>query len=79
MDHVRGKTDPAPFTVGLLTFIADRLKVHLREEGVRHDLIAAVFAFDEDDLVRLLARVRALQKFLKQKMAATCWSLIAAR
>jgi glycyl-tRNA synthetase beta chain len=48
----------------LLAFIADRVKVHLREEGVRHDLIAAVFARAEDDLVRLLARVDALQKFL---------------
>jgi glycyl-tRNA synthetase beta chain len=48
----------------LLAFIADRLKVHLREQGVRHDLIAAVFALAEDDLVRLLARVDALAKFL---------------
>ena len=49
----------------LLPFIADRLKVHLREEGVRHDLIAAVFALtEEDDLVRLLARVDALANFL---------------
>ncbi|MGE5269852.1 MAG: glycine--tRNA ligase subunit beta [Thiohalocapsa sp.] len=48
----------------LLDFIADRLKVHLREEGVRHDLIAAVFALAEDDLVRLLARVDALARFL---------------
>jgi glycyl-tRNA synthetase beta chain len=48
----------------LLTFVADRLKVHLRAEGVRHDLIAAVFALAEDDLVRLLARVDALAKFL---------------
>jgi glycyl-tRNA synthetase beta chain len=48
----------------LLGFIADRLKVHLRERGVRHDLIAAVFALAEDDLVRLLARVDALQGFL---------------
>jgi glycyl-tRNA synthetase beta chain len=48
----------------LLEFVADRLKVHLREEGVRHDLIAAVFALGEDDLVRLLARVEALHKFL---------------
>ena len=48
----------------LLAFIADRVKVHLREAGVRHDLIAAVFALAEDDLVRLLARVDALQKFL---------------
>ena len=49
----------------LLTFFADRLKVHLREQGVRHDLIAAVFELGgEDDLVRLLARVHALADFL---------------
>jgi len=45
----------------LLAFFADRLKVHLKAEGVRHDLIDAVFALGgEDDLVRLLARVDAL-------------------
>ena len=49
----------------LLGFFADRLKVYLRERGVRHDLIAAIFALgDEDDLVRLLARVEALGTFL---------------
>jgi glycyl-tRNA synthetase beta chain len=49
----------------LLEFFADRLKVALKEKGVRHDLIAAVFALGgEDDLVRLLARVDALTKFL---------------
>ncbi len=49
----------------LLAFFADRLKVHLREQGVRHDLVAAVFApGGEDDLVRLLARVAALDAFL---------------
>ncbi len=54
----------------LLAFFADRLKVHLREQGVRHDLIAAVFeqgresGGGEDDLVRLLARVHALADFL---------------
>lgn len=49
----------------LLSFFADRLKVHLRERGVRHDLVAAVFAVGgEDDLVRLLARVEALASFL---------------
>ncbi|WP_288116526.1 glycine--tRNA ligase subunit beta [Novosphingobium sp.] len=46
-------------------FLADRLKVQQREAGVRHDLIDAVFALGgEDDLVRLLARVRALQAFV---------------
>ncbi len=47
-------------------FLADRLKVQQREAGVRHDLIDAVFALGgEDDLVRLLARVRALQSFVE--------------
>lgn len=49
----------------LLAFFADRLKVQQREAGVRHDLIDAVFALGgEDDLVRLLARVKALQAFM---------------
>lgn len=49
----------------LLAFFADRLKVALRDRGVRHDLIDAVFALGgEDDLVRLLARVEALGAFL---------------
>jgi len=50
----------------LLAFFADRLKVALKEKGVRHDLIDAVFSLGhEDDLVRLVARVEALQTFLK--------------
>jgi glycyl-tRNA synthetase beta chain len=57
-------------TAELLGFIADRLKVHLRDQGVRHDLIGAVFALAEDDLVRLLARVDALAKFLKTEDGA---------
>lgn len=49
----------------LLDFFKDRLQVALRDRGVRHDLISAVFALGgEDDLVRLLARVGALEKFL---------------
>lgn len=48
-----------------MLFFADRLKVQQREAGVRHDLIDAVFALGgEDDLVRLLARVHALQSFV---------------
>ncbi len=55
----------------LLSFFADRLKVTLRDKGVRHDLIAAVFALGgEDDLVRLLARVDALGVFLKTEDGA---------
>ncbi|MEW6628749.1 MAG: glycine--tRNA ligase subunit beta, partial [Pseudomonadota bacterium] len=50
---------------GLVWFFADRLKVQQKEAGVRHDLIDAVFALGgEDDLVRLLARVHALQSFI---------------
>ncbi|MGZ5928087.1 MAG: glycine--tRNA ligase subunit beta [Rhizomicrobium sp.] len=50
----------------LLSFFADRLKVALKERGIRHDLIDAVFALGhEDDLVRLVTRVEALQAFLK--------------
>jgi glycyl-tRNA synthetase beta chain len=49
----------------LLDFFAERLKVQMRDKGVRHDVIDAVLALgDEDDLVRLLARVQALQSFL---------------
>lgn len=49
----------------LESFLIDRLKVQQREAGVRHDLIDAVFALGgEDDVVRLLARVRALQAFI---------------
>ncbi|MEZ5932067.1 MAG: glycine--tRNA ligase subunit beta [Alphaproteobacteria bacterium] len=48
----------------LLTFFADRLKVHLKASGVRHDLISAVFATGDDDLIRLLAKVDALADFL---------------
>ena len=50
---------------GLLSFFADRLKVHLREEGVRHDLIDAVFALPgQDDLALIVKRVEALSDFL---------------
>jgi glycyl-tRNA synthetase beta chain len=49
----------------LLSFFADRLRVHLKDVGVRHDLITAVFAAaEEDDLIRLLAKVEALRDFL---------------
>lgn len=57
--------DPKRVAEDLMEFFADRLKVHLKEKGVRHDLVNAVFALgDEDDLVRLLARVDALGDFL---------------
>lgn len=49
---------------GLLVFFGDRLKVQQRDKGVRHDLIDAVFAKGDDDLVRILNRVAALAAFL---------------
>ncbi len=51
--------------IGALAFVADRLKVQLREQGKRHDLVDAVFALGDDDLVRIVARVEALDGFLK--------------
>jgi len=52
----------------LLDFFADRLKVALKEKGVRHDLITAVFALGgQDDIVDLLERVRWLTQFLKDE------------
>jgi glycyl-tRNA synthetase beta chain len=56
----------------VVLFLADRLKVALKEKGVRHDLIDAVFSLGhEDDLVRLVARVEALQAFLKSDDGTT--------
>jgi glycyl-tRNA synthetase beta chain len=56
---------PVYYSDEVKAFILDRLKVQQREAGVRHDLIDAVFALGgEDDLVRLLARVKALQSFV---------------
>ncbi len=49
----------------LMAFFADRLKVQLREQGARHDLVDAVFALDgQDDLLMIVRRVDALGKFL---------------
>jgi glycyl-tRNA synthetase beta chain len=49
----------------LLSFFADRLKVQLREQGARHDLVDAVFALEgQDDLVMIVRRVEALAAFL---------------
>jgi glycyl-tRNA synthetase beta chain len=54
----------------ILAFLADRLKVQLREQGKRHDLVDAVFALGDDDLVRIVARVEALDAFLKTEAGA---------
>ncbi|QDL92806.1 glycine--tRNA ligase subunit beta [Paroceanicella profunda] len=55
----------------LLAFFADRLKVHLRGEGVRHDILDACFALGgQDDLVTLIKRVKALQAGLETEEGA---------
>jgi glycyl-tRNA synthetase beta chain len=69
----RGKVieEAGDAAAAVLDFFADRLKVQQREAGVRHDLIDAVFALGgEDDLVRLLARVKALQAFVERPEGA---------
>ncbi|PHZ85905.1 glycine--tRNA ligase subunit beta [Paremcibacter congregatus] len=65
VDYVEFENPREEVPALLMNFFEDRLKVHLKEQGVRHDLITAVFSLGgEDDLVRLLARVEALQSFL---------------
>ena len=53
------------YGANLLSFFADRLKQYLRDKGERHDLIDAVFALGEDDLVLITKRVEALGAFLE--------------
>jgi glycyl-tRNA synthetase beta chain len=61
---VQAHTD-LDLTNDLLSFFADRLKVQLREQGARHDLVDAVFALEgQDDLLLIVRRVDALAKFL---------------
>ncbi len=56
---------PFSFEGDLLAFFADRLKVQLRDQGARHDLVDAVFALEgQDDLLMVVRRVEALGKFL---------------
>ena len=57
----RGSAD---VQASLLAFFADRLKVHLRDQGARHDLVDAVFALGGDDLLTIVRRVEALGLFL---------------
>jgi glycyl-tRNA synthetase beta chain len=48
----------------LVAFFGDRLKVLLRDQGQKPDLVDAVFALGDDDLVRVVAKVNALEKFV---------------
>jgi len=60
-----GLIDHKLVSTGLIAFFADRLKVQLREQGARHDLVDAVFSLGaQDDLVLIVRRVEALGKFL---------------
>jgi glycyl-tRNA synthetase beta chain len=57
---------PASLAGEIVSFLAERLRVQLRAEGARHDLVAAVFgAAPDDDLVRLLARADALKSLVE--------------
>jgi glycyl-tRNA synthetase beta chain len=62
--------DSPSLVEALAAFLADRLKVQLREQGKRHDLVDAVFALGDDDLVRIVARVEALDAFLRTENGA---------
>jgi glycyl-tRNA synthetase beta chain len=68
-DGVAGKSNLDKKVISLvpdlLSFFADRLKVYLRDQGARHDLIDAVFALPgQDDLLMIVRRVEALGRFL---------------
>jgi glycyl-tRNA synthetase beta chain len=51
--------------VELPTFILDRLRITLRDEGFAPDILEAAFAIADDDINRIVARVTALSTFLK--------------
>ena len=59
-----GASTTASLSRSRAPFFADRLKVLLREQGQRHDLVDAVFALGDDDMVRIVAKVEALDGFL---------------
>ena len=65
-DTLPKEPGPEATRAALLAFFADRVKVHFKEQGVRHDFVNAVFGVSgEDDLVRLDYRVDALKDFLE--------------
>jgi len=62
IDRRPARTD---LCIELISFFADRLKIQLRDQGARHDLVDAVFALEgQDDLLLIVRRVEALGKFL---------------
>jgi glycyl-tRNA synthetase beta chain len=63
--ETRDPVERPQLSADLLTFFADRLKVQLRDQGARHDLVDAVFALEgQDDLLLIVRRVEALGQFL---------------
>jgi glycyl-tRNA synthetase beta chain len=69
-DAMESASDPLSGSK-LREFMADRLKVQLREQGARHDLVDSVFALKGDDLALIVKRVEALSKFLATDDGAT--------
>ena len=64
-DAIKSAESPIAIAPSLLAFFADRLKVQLRDQGARHDLVDAVFSLGgQDDLLLVVRRVEALGKFL---------------
>jgi glycyl-tRNA synthetase beta chain len=64
-DAIKSAESPIVIAPSLLAFFADRLKVQLRDQGARHDLVDAVFSLGgQDDLLLVVRRVEALGKFL---------------
>ena len=80
--HLRPTTPKEPFiepliTCGIYGVFAERLKVHLKDKGARHDLIDAVFALpDQDDLLIVVRRVEALGRFLETEDGASLLALV---
>jgi glycyl-tRNA synthetase beta chain len=70
-DDARGSACDPLTGSKLREFMADRLKVQLREQGARHDLVDSVFALKGDDLALIVRRVEALSKFLATDDGAT--------
>jgi glycyl-tRNA synthetase beta chain len=69
------ETDAPVLAADILAFITERLRVQLRGEGARHDVLAAVFAAGaDDDLVRALARTEAIAALLKTEDGANLFS-----
>jgi glycyl-tRNA synthetase beta chain len=67
LSHLRSNwanADALALATSLLVFFADRVKVHLREQGARHDLVDSVFTLGGDDILMIVGRVNALSKFL---------------